>query len=266
MTGQRVDLLYDALHACEARRRGAGGYPVHKTLSAARLGHDDVYDWIIERVGPGSVRHALDAGCGVGYGSIRLAQRLGCRVTGVSLSEREVASARAAAQRLGVAATTDFRCASFDAVPRAAYDLVVAVESLKHSGDLALSLRALLAALVPGGLLAVVDDCYGGDGPLAVERQIAADWELARLYTLRDFLEPLAGAPYHVVDLTRAVRRSGRLSIAARLLGVSMIRPFAGARAQRALRAFRGGLRLEQLYAAGAMSYQAIFVEAGGIA
>jgi SAM-dependent methyltransferase len=235
---------------------------VHKTLSAARLGHDDIYDWIIEGVRPGPIRHALDAGCGVGYGSIRLAQRLGCRVTGVSLSEREVGGARAAAQHLGLQGVTDFRCASFDAVPRAAYDLVVAVESLKHSGDLARSLRALLAARAPGGLLAVVDDCYGGDGPLAVEGQIAADWELARLYTLHDFLEPLAAVPHDVVDLTHAVRRAGRLSIATRLLGVSLARPFAGARAERALRAFRGGLRLEELYAAGAMTYKAILVGA----
>jgi hypothetical protein len=95
-----------------------------------------------------------------------------------------------------------------------------------------------------------------------VERQIAMDWELKRLYTLRDFLEPLAALPHDVVDLTHAVRRAGRLSIAARLLGVVLARPFAGARAERALRAFRGGLRLEELYAAGAMTYKAILVGA----
>jgi hypothetical protein len=49
-----------------------------------------------------------------------------------------------------------------------------------------------------------------------------------------------------------------------RLLGVELSRPFVGASVDRALRAFRGGLRLEQLYADGAMTYKAIFAKARG--
>ena len=164
MSGQRVDLLYDALHAFEARRHGGHAYPVHKALAADRLGRDDIYDWILERIEPRTVRHALDAGCGVGYGSFRLAQRLGCRVTGISVSEREVANASAAARSLGLSERIEFRRASFDDLPPAAYDLIVAVESLKHSSDIAASLRSMLGWLTPDGQLVIVDDCYdGGD-------------------------------------------------------------------------------------------------------
>jgi SAM-dependent methyltransferase len=264
VSGQRVDLLYDALHAFEARRHGGHAYPVHKVLAADRLGRDDIYDWILERIEPGPVRHALDAGCGVGYGSFRLAQRLGCRVTGISLSEREVANASAAARRLGLSERIEFRRASFDDLPPAAYDLIVAVESLKHSSDLAASLQSMLGSLTPDGQLVIVDDCYDGRGRAAIERQLEADWELARVYTEPDFLGSLGAARCSVVDLSDGVRHKGRWAIALRLLGVALARPFVDASSDRALRAFRGGLRLEQLYADGAMTYKAIFTKARG--
>jgi SAM-dependent methyltransferase len=262
VTGQRVDLLYDALHAFEARRRGGSVYPVHKTLRADRLGRDDIYDWILERVEPTGIRHALDAGCGVGYGSIRLAQRLGCRVTGISLSEREVTSARTAAADLGLGERVTFSRMSFDDLPAGSYELIVAVESLKHSGDLPRSLRSMLGALAPNGVLVVVDDCYAGDGRAAAERQLVADWELTRLYTEHELLAPLAGVHHRVIDLSDGVPSNSKWAIALRLIGVELVRPFAGETLDRALRAFRGGLRLEQLYADEAMSYKAIFAEA----
>jgi SAM-dependent methyltransferase len=142
--------------------------------------------------------------------------------------------------------------------------LIVAVESLKHSSDLARSLRSMLAALTPQGVLVVVDDCYAGRACAAAEQQLVADWALERLYTERDFLEPLTGVRHNVVDLTDGVRRKRRWSIALRLIGVEMLRSFAAEDVDRALRAFRGGLRLEQLYAAGAMGYKAIFAAARG--
>jgi SAM-dependent methyltransferase len=188
-------------------------------------------------------------------------------VTGISVSEREVASARRAAIDAKLGDRVEFSCASFDDLPRATYDLIVAVESLKHSSDLPRSVRSMLGALKRGGTLVVVDDCYDGRGSGAVERQLIADWELTKLYGEPDFVAPLGAVPRRVVDLSEGVRRRGRLSIALRLLGVELARLFVGERVDRALRAFRGGLRLEQLYGDGAMTYKAIFAsEARGLA
>jgi hypothetical protein len=58
------------------------------------------------------------------------------------------------------------------------------------------------------------------------------------------------------------VRRNRKWAIALRLIGVELIRPFVGESVERALRALRGGLRLEQLYGRYAMTYKAIFAEA----
>ena len=68
----------------------------------------------------------LDAGCGVGGSAIFLARRLGCQVTGLTLSEAQVKSARANADERGVRqlcsfrrmnyADTDFGDSSFDRI------------------------------------------------------------------------------------------------------------------------------------------------------
>jgi SAM-dependent methyltransferase len=253
--------LYDALHAFESRRRNRGAYPVHKTLGDDA---NDIYEWILERVETTGVRHALDAGCGVGYGAILLAERLGCRVTGISLSERELGSATAAALYARLSDRIEFRRGSFDDLPAETYDLIVAVESLKHSGDLARTLQSLLTSLKRHGTLVVVDDCHEVRSYDSVERQLVADWELERLYGEHDFLARLDAMPHRVVDLTDLVRRNSRFAIALRLLGLEVARLFVGESTDRALRAFRGGLRLEQLYARRAMTYKAIFVERRG--
>ena len=259
MIEQRVARLYDSLHAFEVRRRGARAYPVHKSLAAERFGDHDIYDWIAERLEPRAVRDVLDACCGVGYGAIRLATKLDCSVTGVTLSERELESARVAARESGLGTRVQFRRGSFDELPTGAYDLVVAVESLKHSRDLEASARSMLASLRPGGQLVVVDDCYDGRRRAALERELRSDWELVRLYTEHDFQAALrSAAQCRVVDLSDNVRRNSKLGIALRSVGLALLRPFAGA-SSGALRAFRGGLRLETLYVDRAMAYKAFF-------
>ncbi len=229
-------------------------------MAPDRVGHDDIYDWIAARLEPCVVRHALDAGCGVGYGALRLARRFGCAVTGVTLSRRELASARAAAEDQGLLARVQFRLGSFDELPVDAYDLVVAVESLKHSANLEVSLRSLLASLKPGGHIVIVEDLYDGRSLGRAERALCSDWQLDRLYAERDFLAVLeAAGRCRVFDLTDSVRYSARWRNALRFASLELLHPFVSARTATALRAFRGGLRLEALYRKRAMAYKALF-------
>ncbi len=264
MTEGAVGMLYDALHSFEARRGRGGAYPVHKSLRFASAATQDIYDWIIDRIDLGNVRNALDAGCGVGFGSIRLAEQSNASVTGISVSEAEIAHARIAAERKGLSHRTAFRTASFDEMPALEYDLIVAVESLKHSGDLARSLRSLGTALVPGGKLIVVEDLVRGDGRCASARALARDWGLEALRTEADYIDALGAASCTVLDLTAGVRRGGPFSIATRLAVLHAALAFTpSARSRAVLRAFRGGLHLERLYASGAMTYKCVVYTKG---
>jgi len=106
---------------------------------------------LAERLRPGK---ALDAGCGEGGDAIRLAQ-LGWRVTGVDISATAIHEASRAAAALGLENTLVFRCLDLTAAdPGSAYDLVTAHHV--HTTDDGAFIRALAAAVRPGGLLLVV--------------------------------------------------------------------------------------------------------------
>src|SRR4026208_1685292 len=49
---------------------------------------------MIEAAGIKATDKVLDAGCGIGGSTIFLAERIGCNVTGISLSEKQVSKAR----------------------------------------------------------------------------------------------------------------------------------------------------------------------------
>ena len=55
----------------------------------------------------------LDAGCGVGGSAIFLARECGCRVTGITLSRRQVERARAYAHAAGVRGQVAFSCQDY---------------------------------------------------------------------------------------------------------------------------------------------------------
>ena len=94
-----TEQLYDSLHDFESRYRRGTAYPVHKRLRFDDRSITDVYDWIATAVPLPDSGDILDAGCGVGFGSIRMAEKCSSRVVGISLSSREIASARHEAQQ-----------------------------------------------------------------------------------------------------------------------------------------------------------------------
>lgn len=105
--------------------------------------------------GPGSFaplagRRALDMGCGAGLLAEPLA-RLSATVTGVDASAEVIAAAQAHAQAGGLA--IDYRVGGTEAVADERFDLVVSFEVIEHVPDPAVFVRALAAALAPGGLM-----------------------------------------------------------------------------------------------------------------
>ena len=257
MVSRSVESLYDALFALESPRRGTRAYPIHKRLRL-NPSRADIYDWVAEEIGLRSTDRVLDAGCGVGFGSIRLAERGAAHVTGVTLSELELARAQSAAAASHASGRIELRRASFDHLPPEAFDAVVAVESLKHSADLPRTLETLVSSLAPGGRLVIVEDVLVGEESRPSARHLASDWSLTRLYREAEYVEGLGERGCRVVDLTHAVSVGSRILLASKLAALEVVLALAGRERAAGLRAFRGGLHLERLYAAGAMRYVAL--------
>lgn len=101
----------------------------------------------------------LDAGCGVGGSSIFMASALGCKVTGITLSERQVQLATVNIRQKGVEQLVDFKIMNYCATdfPDASFDVVWGCESICYADSKEQFIKEAYRLLKSGGRLVVAD-------------------------------------------------------------------------------------------------------------
>jgi tocopherol O-methyltransferase len=116
-------------------------------------------EMMMETAGIRSEDKILDAGCGVGGSSIFLATARNCKVTGITLSERQVQQAKDNARTKGVDASVGFEVADYCATPFASesFDIVWGCESICYAADKKQFIEEAWRLLRPGGRLIVAD-------------------------------------------------------------------------------------------------------------
>ena len=109
----------------------------------------------VARVGKG--QRVLDVGCGMGGSSMKLAQRFGCKVTGLTLSPVQRSWATLSAGFQGLGDRVNFRCADAEKVklPTRTFDVVWNVECSEHLFDKPAFFRRVAGWLKPGGRVAL---------------------------------------------------------------------------------------------------------------
>ena len=149
----------------------------------------------------------LDAGCGIGGSSLWLAKNIGCKVTGISLSAKQVAAANELSSKedldeLAVFEKNDFTATGY---PAESLDVVWAIESVCHAADKSAFLNEAFRLLKPGGRLILADffkdaNLYGKDA--AMIQQWANGWAIDDFAILRDFISQseIAGFRNIIVD------------------------------------------------------------------
>jgi 2-polyprenyl-3-methyl-5-hydroxy-6-metoxy-1,4-benzoquinol methylase len=119
---------------------------------------------LLERAGVTAGMRCLDVGCGGGDVTFDLASLVGITgsAVGVDLDATKIHLARGDAEQAEVA-NVEFRVADLaDGLGEAEYDVVYARFVLTHLPDPAAGLASMVAALKPGGRLAVEDIDYRG--------------------------------------------------------------------------------------------------------
>lgn len=121
--------------------------------------YDACYARIADRLAPEPGDHVLDAGCGYGYHTVRLASQ-GLRVTGLDFSEAALARARATIRQAGMGSRIRLQPGDLLAMPfaDASFQHVNCWGVLMHIPDLERALVELARVLQPGGKLVITEN------------------------------------------------------------------------------------------------------------
>jgi len=138
---------------------------IHSHWESVYRGHpilnrfnDKCIDKILKHLSPSRDALFLDAGCGIGDHSLRIADR-GYRCWGVDLSETVLETAREGAAKRGLASRTSFVCQSLEGLTfdDDMFDVVYCRGVLMHIPQWEKALANLCRVLKPGGRIAILE-------------------------------------------------------------------------------------------------------------
>ncbi|WP_241844914.1 class I SAM-dependent methyltransferase [Streptomyces silvensis] len=193
--------------------------PVTTLVGLADLAQDRQTEFLIDALHPKPGAHVLDIGCGTGGPALRLAERTGSRVSGITVSKRQLAQCEERRTGHPAAARVDFAYGNAMALGHAdaSFDAAWSIDCLPHLSDRPLALREALRVLKPGGQLLCTEFTLRGT---PTEAQTSAYRELWACPPLRSFtalVGDVEGAGFQVVrvqDMTANAVLSSELMTA----------------------------------------------------
>ncbi|WP_143079041.1 class I SAM-dependent methyltransferase [Streptomyces monashensis] len=168
---------------------------------------DQLTDLVAGRLALRPGQRLLDVGCGNGVPALRIASAHGVRVTGVTVSSREVVQAARSAEGSEAYGRVSFQLADAMKLPfeDASFDGAFAIESLLHMPDQTAALTELRRVVRPGGRLVVADLCrrlpFTGDDKAVLDGMLDV-YEIARISTPDEQRAQLTASGWQLLELT----------------------------------------------------------------
>ncbi|HXH19842.1 MAG TPA: methyltransferase domain-containing protein [Chitinophagales bacterium] len=159
---------------------------------------------LAEKAGIKKTDKVLDAGCGVGGSAVYLAKTIGCHVTGITLSERQVmnASENAAAnavQHLIVFQKQDYTCTGF---ADGSFDVVWGIESVCYAADKKEFFNEAYRLLNKGGRMVVADffKTHADNNQIGIYKKFVDGWAVADFAEIDEFINQAEAAGFGSID------------------------------------------------------------------
>ncbi|MFT6747689.1 MAG: 2-polyprenyl-3-methyl-5-hydroxy-6-metoxy-1,4-benzoquinol methylase [Glaciecola sp.] len=266
--------LYNSLHGYHHKVSKNGGevaYPIHKRFNDLSISEtsefQDINDWLLNYIDFTKVASLLDAGCGVGATSMAIAKQENCQVVGITLSEQELETANSFASKLNLS-NCKFALQNMTAASKEKYDVIIAVESVKHVHDLKNTIHNLVDSLNEGGEIIIVEDFLSSEvAKLSYADKFKKYWMVKQIYSVADFEQEFNLKGLHkkeVIDFTDRVRKPSSMFLKLKfhvMNTLDYLLPIE--RVRSVLSIFLGGFILDYYYAKGQMKYKAIVYSKG---
>ena len=256
----KVKNLYDQLGRLESRLSGKGSYPIHKKLLFKDRKFDDLNDWLIAKIDLQKNSSILDAGCGTGKTLFMLADKYGVEGLGISLSPVEIDLANAFKKQNDVK-NIDFMVASFDDEISIKLDVIIAIESIKHSNDYVQSIKNLTEHLKPKGEFWLIEDIrISESAKLLKADQFSKWWHVPHIFDQSEIESACDAAKLNMMeifDLTSEMNQYSLLKAKKReWLWNILLRIVPGKKIRNNIKTFLGGFILDQWYLNNQMAYK----------
>ena len=164
--------------------------------------------------------HVLDAGCGVGGSSLYLAKKIGCHVTGITLSAKQVETATDIAQkRMPEGNRPHFLVRDYcqTGFPAESFDVIWGIESVCHAPSKKDFLTEANRLLRKGGRIVIADAFLTKKWYVKKEQEIMDNWlrgwgvdALEREVDFAEHLQDLGFGKIHFSDMTQQVIPSSK--------------------------------------------------------
>lgn len=224
-TGAEVGQYYDMLGAFYQILWGDSihfGYwpdPTDASVSMAEA-QANFTDLMIRSIQAQAGQQILDVGCGTGQPAVQLAQTSGAQVTGITVSESQVAAARERAAAAGLSAQVRFELVNAMELPYAdaSYDAAWAFESIFHMPSRVQVFREMARVVRPGGRIVVADFVNMRPMTQAEKDIVYPAFAVGDLGSLSDYIDDLKAAGLTNItchDVTaNTIRPSNRATLA----------------------------------------------------
>jgi len=213
--------LYNLLWSTSALHYGF--WTAGTTSLAAAIENVNVV--VAEKLDLGRADHVLDLGSGTGGTSIALARDVGCRVTGITISPRQLAQARRNAHQAGVADRVDFILGNFEfplTLPSSSFSAVVAIEGFCYAHDKFQMLKNLRPLLSAGARVVIVDGFLATTTLTSDQQRLynlcRRGWQVPSLITMNELQTMMTAAGFrdiqsadHTTEILPSSRRINRL-------------------------------------------------------